>query len=163
MPNIENAEVVSMRRDRKGFKLGDDTWYSAFNPIKNVERGDIVSFEYQTKGSFNNIKGAVVVGGSADTGDGGSPAKSAPAKSWGGSKKFPVPVDDGVRAINRQSAVAQATVAMKDRFTDAQLHKMDADEFTTHVIEMARFYEAYTTGDLDVEIGTEMAEEESEE
>lgn len=162
MPRIDNAEIVSMRRDRKGFKLGDDTWYSSFNAIKNVERGDVVSFEFVTKGSFNNIKGDVSVGeggGTTSASDKGTSGGSSWVKS--APKKFPVAVDDSVRAINRQSAVAQATAAMKDRFTDAKLQKMPADEYTEHVIEMARFYEAYTTGDIDVELGTAMAEAES--
>ena len=155
MPNIESASVVSMRRDRKGFKLEDESWYSSFNAISNVNMGDVVSFEYVKKGNFNNIKGPVsVTGGSA----------SAPTSSGGNSNKgyskragFPVATDDMGRAINRQSAIKAAIEGVKDTMTDANRHKLDVESYSDLVIDLARRFEAYTTGDLDTEIGKALA------
>jgi hypothetical protein len=153
---IENATVVSMRRDRKGFKLEDDSWYSSFTPIDNVNMGDIVTFNYAKKGAFNNIKGDIIV--SSGGGGSASPA-SAPASKAPKYVGFPVPTDDKGRAINRQSAVAQAIKSLPLIFTSAALQKMDADSFSDHVIDLARRLEAYTTGDLDTEIGKALAAE----
>jgi hypothetical protein len=159
MALIENAPIVSMRRDRKGFKLEDGTWYSNFTPLEGVSMGDVVTFEYQTKGSFNNIKGSVkVIGG----GGGSAPAASGgkPASSGGGwkQKKFPIAVDDGARAINRQNALAHAVNGIAVINTDATLHKWSDEKYAEEVIQLARRFEAYTTGDLDVAIGEAMAE-----
>lgn len=155
---IESATIVSMRRDRKGFKLEDDSWYSSFNAISNVSQGDVVSFDYAKKGAFNNIKGAVtVVGGTAS-----APATASSKPSGGGNKwkgGFPVPVDDMGRAINRQSAVAQAVNAMGHLHTTTNLTKLSNEDYADQVIDIARRLEAYTTGDLDTEIGKALAAE----
>jgi hypothetical protein len=161
MPNIDNASIVSMRRDRKGFKLEDDNWYSSFNPISNINVGDVVSFEYLPKGNFNNIKGSVEVTGGAVS----APASSGGNSNTGGNKGynkrggFPVAIDDMGRAINRQSAIAQAVNAMKQLHTETNLHKMTVDTYQEKVILLARYFEAYTTGDLDTEIGKQLAAE----
>jgi len=160
MPNIDNATIVSMRRDRKGFKLEDEQWYSSFSPMTNVNQGDVVSFEYTVKGNFKNIKGSVqVVGGTAT-----APASSAPASGGnkGYAKKggFPVGTDDMGRAINRQSAIKAAIDGLASITTDANLHKMSIEDYQADVIRLARYFEAYTTGDLDVSIGQALAEEE---
>lgn len=58
--------VEAVRRDGKGFKIGED-WYSSFNPISGVNRGDEVSFNYARKGQYLNIKGKVTVVGAGST------------------------------------------------------------------------------------------------
>ena len=57
MPTI-TGKVESMRRDKKGVKVNGE-WYSSFNAISGVEWKDEVEFEFEQKGRYNNIKGAV--------------------------------------------------------------------------------------------------------
>ena len=58
-----SGEVAAVRKDGKGLCI-DDVWYSSWDKLK-VERGDNVVFNYVTKGTFNNIKGAVRISTSA--------------------------------------------------------------------------------------------------
>ena len=86
MPVI-TGNVESMRRDRKGIKVGGE-WYSAFNAsqLDNVERKDDIEFEYTEKGSYKNIKGdarKAAGGSSASSGASKSPAKSGGYNSAG--------------------------------------------------------------------------------
>lgn len=52
------GKIESMRRDRKGIKV-DGEWYSSFREINSVEWKDEVEFEYEQKGRYRNIQGAV--------------------------------------------------------------------------------------------------------
>jgi hypothetical protein len=51
-----------MRKDGTAIKVGSE-WYSAYKGMGliDVEWGDTVTFEFQKKGQFNNIKGNVQV------------------------------------------------------------------------------------------------------
>ena len=61
--------ITSVRKDRKGFAIGDE-WYSSWDAL-DVNRGDEVLFNYVQKGRYKNIKGSVKVTG------GGAPAPKA--------------------------------------------------------------------------------------
>jgi hypothetical protein len=60
MPTITNQKVDSMRKDGTAIKVGTD-WFSSYQGrgLNGVEWGDMVTFEYQQKGQFNNIQGHV--------------------------------------------------------------------------------------------------------
>ncbi len=62
MPTVTNQKVDSMRKDGTAIKVGSE-WYSAYKGmgLNGVEWGDTVTFEFQQKGQFNNIKGNVQV------------------------------------------------------------------------------------------------------
>jgi hypothetical protein len=62
MPTITNQKVDSMRKDGTAIKVGSD-WYSAYKGmgLNGVAWGDTVTFDFQQKGQFNNIKGNVEV------------------------------------------------------------------------------------------------------
>ena len=85
---------------------------------------------------------------------GGTPAPakeasvSAPKAVYGGSKVFPIPALHGDRAIVRQNALARAT----DLYIAARGGKPFELEGGNldFVISLARKFEAYTAGDLDM-------------
>ena len=107
MPTVKGT-IVSQRRDRKGFKLDDDEWYSSFETLSGVDLGDVVEFEYVAKGRWKNIKGKInkVSGGSgSSSGGGGEP----PAR-----KNFNVGVEVG-HAWNSAVQIVLATDISKDR------------------------------------------------
>lgn len=161
MQKIERATIVSMRRDRKGFKLEDDIWYTTYTPMSaDIERGDVVTFNYEKKGNFHNIKGGI----EKVTGE-GEGTVSAPQSSGSFSRArepyvgFPVPVADKGRAIIRQNALTNAVTSVLAMTEDKVLHKLDDWEYQDRVIKLARYFEAYSTGDIDTEIGQQMAKE----
>lgn len=138
-----NGVVEAVRKDGKGLCV-DGQWYSSFNPIAGVSRGDTVSFTYAEKGSFKNIKGTVRGG----TGGSAAPAaaSAAPAgRKFGG---FPIDVKDGQRSIIRQNALTNARELVSS-VTGAK--KVD-EAMVAEIIAVARKFEAYSTGDLDIEV-----------
>lgn len=157
--NKSNAVIKNARKDGCGFEL-DDGWYSAFNALSpQPNAGDTVTFDYKEKTvggrTYKNIvEKTFSLNGS---GGGGAVAPVRGVKDTGYSSGprntgFPIPTDHGNRAINRQSAIAQANVAMANTHTEAALSKMKPEDYTEKLIEFARSIEAYTTGDLDSEI-----------
>jgi hypothetical protein len=89
-------------------------------------------------------------GGVAPSSTSTSTATAPPKGSYGGFKEkvFPIPPLHGDRSIVRQNALARAT----DLYIAARGGKpFELDESTLHlVIKMARKFEAYTAGDLDL-------------
>ena len=65
--------VSAVKRDGKALCI-DETWYSSWDPISGVNKGDNVMFNYQQKGRYNNIKGKVRVTGSSPSA--GSPQRA---------------------------------------------------------------------------------------
>jgi hypothetical protein len=102
MPVI-TGNVESMRRDRKGIKVGGE-WYSAFNAsqLDNVEWKDDIEFEYTEKGSYKNIKGdARKVGGGS----------SAPASAFKSSVKSSGYSSAGVEVGHAWNSAVQIVLA----------------------------------------------------
>lgn len=165
--NQTNAVIKNARKDGCGFEL-DDGWYSSFNKLSPApNRGDVVSFDYKEKEvggrTYRNIieKTFSVSGGSSSTSPPSAGGVKASSTYSGGKPNpgFPIPTTHGNRAINRQSAIAQAVTIMGQTHTETQLHKMKSDAYVEAVVEIARGIEAYTTGDLDSEIVKKLLEE----
>lgn len=99
--------------------------------------GDTVEFD---DGDRNYIKNLRVVSGG--TGAAPAAAGSAPkAGGYGGGRTFPVAPTAPERTINRQNALTNAV-----SFLGKDPKKVVSPD---EVIEVARMFEAYTTGDLD--------------
>lgn len=115
--------------------------------------GDTIAFDGETGTYGVEAKGITVTAKGAP---GAAPVASVtstkPASSGGGSsysaKVFPIPALHGDRSIVRQNALARAT----ELYIGARGGKpFDLDDSTsTLVIRMARQFEAYTAGDLDL-------------
>lgn len=140
MTNVQ-GEVSSKARTGKSIQVNGE-WYGVFDAssLDHVNRGDTVTFNAKKSkcGRFNNISGTVSVGsnGASAPSGGSSPT---PARSYGGGgRTFPVGALAPERTINRQNAL-----------TNAIAYHKDADVDTNIIINTARIFEAYTTGDLD--------------
>ena len=70
-----SGTITAVRKDRKGFQIDNNDWYSSWDPV-TAERGDNVVFNYVQKGQYKNIKGKVNVSGST----GSAPVKAGGAK-----------------------------------------------------------------------------------
>jgi len=116
--------------------------------------GDTIAFDGETGTYGVEAKGITVT---ATGVPGAAPVASVtsikPASSGGGggsysAKVFPIPALHGDRSIVRQNALARAT----ELYIGARGSKpFDLDDSTsTLIIRMARQFEAYTAGDLDL-------------
>ena len=90
----------------------------------------------------------------------------APKKEYGPpAKVFPIPPLHGDRAIVRQNSLTNAVSAF-NKFHDGYTYPMtggeelDVEKFATHIISLARKFEAYSCGDLDLETAKAMLEKE---
>jgi len=129
------------------FKI-DGEWYkTGFKSM--VNKGDNVSFNY-TDGAY----GKDVQVASLSKLDGGAEPVSAGermatvASGYG----FPMGLRDKGRAINRQNALTNAVAYLSVVDTEGVMITPDL------VIEIARKFEAYTTGDIEREAAAKLAE-----
>ena len=158
MESISKQVVGSVRKDGTAFKLEDGTWYSGNKKgvsFAYLNRGDVVSFEFNRNGDFKNVQSPRV---DVDGSSSGAPT------SGGGSRQaspsgFPVAKTHGGRAINRQNALGHAVHSMVQRYTEAAIHKMSREEYVADVIATARLFEAYTTGDIEADAAAKLMEE----
>ena len=139
------VEVKS--RTGKSIKIGD-LWYSAFTvaTLDGVERGDEVSFEsvLDKTGKYNNIKGSVKKGAGG----------TAAAPTAEGSFKVLKPTLDRERSIIRQNALTNAR-ELYEWVRASTDYDGTAETHCSEIIKMARLFEAYTSGDADIEVAKE--------
>ena len=153
-----NGVVESLARTGKSIKVGGE-WYGAFSPasLGGCKVGDTVSFAWAPSkdGQYKNIKGSVsVVGGGVATPasvEASAPRSAPSGGSYGRSIAFPLPPLDGQRVIVRQNALGHATkvVMEQDR---GWIEGATDSEMADRIINLARQFEAYVAGDLDLEI-----------
>lgn len=156
---VESIEprVVNTRYGSKtttSFVINGVTYSGGFKKWDSVKIGDevFITFETTDKG-YRNIKGLTVV----NAGTGGPVANSAPKSnsgggggySKGGGRSFPVDPLAPERTINRQNALTNAVKYAE--YYDPKASKED-------IVEVARYFEAYTTGDIDMEEARALAE-----
>lgn len=152
MSNQRKEGVIeAVTKDGKGFLI-EGIWYKCFTPaMLKAGKGDFVSFTYKEVTSngrvFNNVSGVV-------SGSGGSasvPSQPNNSNSANSSNSYsPVQRDPLMlpvmlareRAIIRQSSLAQAVNYVKDCMSGIT---------TDEVIRIAREFEAYASGDADIE------------
>jgi len=140
--------VSAVRKDRKGFQIDGDIWYSSFNALPmDIGNGVKVKFGFVQKGQWNNIKGGVdVLDAGSGVGAANSESRSTnPTKSGFMPKEFPVPQLHPDRSIIRQNALAHATKVVLARGSDGMSMTIE------QIIDVARMFEAYSTGDVERE------------
>lgn len=147
-----NGTVESKRRDGKGIKIGE-YWYSVMfsSELDDINKGDTVEVEFTTKPSpsgvdYRNIKKVKKVAGPA------ARPVGMPAIPTG--RVFPIPGLSPERAIIRQNAIGHAVKVVTVNLIDdaGELIYGTPEELATKVIEIARMFEAYSSGDLDRDI-----------
>lgn len=149
--SIITGEVEAKAKTGKSIMV-NGVWYSAYSSatLDGVSKGDTVSFEEQVKGSFHNIKGKVSVGG--------SPVEGCTATGATVPAKVGLPIKlDRERSIIRQNALTNAReyVIYAKRAND----NFNVDIDTPLIIEIAREFEAYTSGDADIAAAKKMVSE----
>ena len=129
------GEVEAKAKTGKSI-LVNGVWYGAFASatLDGVNKGDTVSFEsvLDKTGKYNNIKGTVSKG----AGTSGVPAPD-------GTIKILKPSLDRDRCIIRQNALHNSVL-----FCSSE----EENVVPTRIIEVARIFEAYTSGDSDIEV-----------
>lgn len=110
--------------------LVNDTWYSSKFEIK-AQKGDTVEFDDGGKKWCQKLR-VIASGGSSHIGEGASAKPTNAGRD---------------RAIIRQNALGHATALVVAGNYD------DIDEAANKVIELARKFEAYSSGDEDVPVG----------
>jgi hypothetical protein len=137
--------------------LVDGEWYKCGFTKPKCNKGDEVSFTY-TEGTYGkeiDVKAgalSVTSGGSAAPAASAPPSgalkNDAPRPSYGGKGVFPIPALDGQRAIVRQNSLTNAVNLFKDAVS-ADKKATDA-AIADRIIAVARMFEAYSCGDLDL-------------
>lgn len=138
---VANGERFSYGFKKPAFKIGDeiDFQFTENTYGKNV---DLASVQLIAKGT-----GAPAPSPSTST---------APAKAYGApAKVFPIPALHGDRAIVRQNSITNATKAVCDYF-DSNDDITSVDEYADLIIQVARKFEAYSCGDLDMQAAEAM-------
>jgi len=138
---VANGERFSYGFKKPAFKIGDeiDFQFTENTYGKNV---DLASVQLIAKGT-----GAPAPSASPST---------APAKAYGApAKVFPIPALHGDRAIVRQNSITNATKAVCDYF-DSNDGIDTVGDYADLIIQVARKFEAYSCGDLDMEAAEAM-------
>lgn len=130
------VEAVTNKFGKFNVLLDDGQWYSTkmeWKPSFDVNKGDIISFDAGPTGKYlSKVK---------KTGS-GAPTSPAPSSSGGvqrapSGRTFPVGALAPERTINRQNALTNA------------VNYCDSEASPEEIVDIARIFEAYTTGDLD--------------
>ena len=133
----------------KSIKVGE-YWYTVKFPsaLAGIEKGDYVTFDYTTNGTFNNITGKPV----KSTPPASTPVKAFSGASYGSStaRVFPVPALAPERSIIRQNSLTHALNVLQARAYWE--HVTSCEEYANAAIDVARMFEAYSAGDLDAEM-----------
>ena len=151
-----NGVVKAKSANKFGFGIMvEDKWYNSKFEIPCV-KGDEVEFDDGGKAYVRDLK-VTKAGGGAPTG-GGSPMAS---KGTGGTSYargvFPLATNDGSRSIVRQNSITNAVallVGLGLRFTEGE----DMKAYAYTVISIAREFEKYSAGDIDVELNKQIEE-----
>jgi hypothetical protein len=113
-----------------------------------VSVGDTVDLEYDGASRYKDIISVTKRGGAAPAATPAVKPTVATAGPYGAAKAFPVPALHPDRAIIRQNALAHAARVVISTLPRDEVRT--DEEVADRVIAMARRFEAYSTGDLDM-------------
>lgn len=129
----------------------DNNWYKCGFTKPKCSEGDTIEVNVKETDYGSEItdpKNITIVGGGGVSVPSASPVRSGGTASRGGyDRVFPVPALSPERAIIRQNALTNARelyVGTLDTKKGVSL-----DDAAKHIIEVARIFEAYSTGDID--------------
>jgi len=144
-----NGERYSYGFKKPTFVIGDeiDFQFTENTYGKNV---DLTSVRLINKGTGTPPPSTAVTGATA-------PSKP----SYGAPKVFPIPALHGDRAIVRQNSITNAVKLITDSVHSTD--EADWEQLADIAISIARKFEAYSCGDLDMEQAISMAEAKADE
>lgn len=144
------------------FKAGGE-WFKTGFKKHGLNVGDVVSFDYDNGAYGNEVQeGSIEKSAGAPTPRVSTTAPvGKPAPTFSSKGVFPIPPLDGQRSIVRQNAltnarelVAGVIIASKDATTTGKTwgdRQAQLDVLSDEIVRIARKFEAYTAGDLDLE------------
>lgn len=138
----------------------DGEWYACGFTDPRVTAGDVIAFSF-TEGKYGKEidKGSIMKTGAAPATPTYTPVAPAAAPKIGAAisnRPFPIPPLHGDRAIIRQNALAHAARLVASGLASGADEPTD-DTLAERVIHLARRFEAYSCGDLDVAKAKEIA------
>ena len=162
--NITEKEVNTKFGPKKAYSIfanGERFGYGFKKPTFSI--GDEVDFQFteSTYGKQVDEKSVRMLNKGAGTPP-PSTASTAPSKpSYVSPKVFPIPALHGDRAIVRQNSISNATKLIVDSVKPTD--KANWESLAIEVIQVARMFEAYSCGDLDMAQAIAMAETKADE
>ena len=153
---LSTKEVTTRFGNKQTYsvKSSDGTWYKHGFKKPAFKEGDTVDIEFKDTSYGPEITSSKVVSGGASPVSSAPAARPAPA-SGGYSKPFPIPPLHGDRAIIRQNSLTNAREAWVGCH-GGKAYKLDADA-ALEIVSIARMFEAYSCGDMDMAMAKEMA------
>jgi len=127
--------IEAIRKDRAGFMLAGDVWYSLPKGDKlpaNIEKGMEVEFDFTKNGTWKNVQGSVTPIGQHGP---ATMPNNIPPSTYG--KIFPVQPDTKDHVIMRQNSLSAAANLFAGK---------GADVTPEAVLEIAEQFVAWTTG-----------------
>lgn len=156
--NITSKDVNTKFGPKPAYTIvADGERYSYGFKKPTFKIGDTIDFQFTdgTYGKAVDLPSVKLI----SKGEGvATPVTATPAKAAYSppTKPFPIPALHGDRAIVRQNSISNATKLVTD-----SVNKTDSADWETlanEVILIARMFEAYSCGDLDMEVAVAMAE-----
>lgn len=144
---VSTKDVTTKWGTKKTFSINvDGQWYKTGFKDPMVKEGDTISFSY-TEGTYGKEIDLSTLKKTAAA-PAGAPA-ARPASGGGGYSRgvFPIPALDGQRSIIRQNALTNA----RELFQQGKKEVIMTEESANTIIAMARLFESYTAGDLDMD------------
>lgn len=162
MNDKASGVIKAVRKDGKGFQLDDGNWYGVFSASQlKASKGDFVEFAYKSVikngNEYRNVQG--VVSGTPTSASGGEMREIPDGNTGGSQSRSPLMLPVMLareRAIIRQNALTNA-VSLCSVMDSAKTGSISVEG----VIGIAREFEAYTSGDYDIDTARKSLEEES--
>ena len=150
-----NGVVKAKSANKFGFGvMVNDKWYNSKFEI-NCDKGDEVEFDDGGKAYVRDLK--VTKGGGGTTSSGGGSVASKGSGGAGYARgAFPIPTNDGSRAIVRQNSITNAVALYTHVVGDVVNNPEELENIAYSIINMARIFEKYSAGDIDAELNEQI-------
>jgi hypothetical protein len=158
--SISSKSVKTKFGDKPAYSIKcNGQWYQFGFKRPAFAEGDNIDFDFEETSYGNKIKeGTVTILGKGAADDPKAPAAATtPSSSVGRSyspptRPFPIPALHGDRAIVRQNSLTNAVKLFTDCVPKDDLAVRGPLDYTDIIIDIARKFEAYSTGTLDEEL-----------
>lgn len=162
--NIIGKEVNTKFGPKKAYSVianGERYGYGFKKPTFSI--GDEVDFQFtdSTYGKQVDEKSVRLLSKGNPTPPPSTSATAPSKPSYGSPKVFPIPALHGDRAIVRQNSISNAVKLITDSVKPTD--KSNWEALANEAIEIARMFEAYSCGDLDMDVALSMAEVKADE
>lgn len=155
--SISTKEVTTRFGNKQTYsvKSTDGTWYKNGFKKPTFKEGDTVDIEFKDTSYGPEITSSKVVSGGSSPIAAPAPRPASAPSGGGYSKPFPIPPLHGDRAIIRQNSLTNAREAWVSMH-GGKAYKLDADA-ALEIVSVARIFESYSCGDMDMAMAKEMA------